>query len=251
MKVILVGTGTGVVSRRRNTPCIFMQLGEKRAIFDSGPGTLKNLLSIGVDCLNLDIIFYTHLHLDHISELAAIMFAAKIPPAIRAKTLTVYGPLGIKDYYKKIRELYKDTICTDAYELVMEEAGNKKIDIDGFKISTSPLKHHGGGMGYRIVTPKGKIVVYSGDTDYCKEIIALSKDADLLVLECSFPDRIKMEGHLTPITAGKVAAQSNAKKLALVHMYPVCDQENILDACKKEFSGEVMVGEDLMSFEVA
>ena len=121
---------------------------------------------------------------------------------------------------------------------------------DGFQISTKTLEHHDGGMGYRIITPGGNVVVYSGDTDYCNEIIGLSKNADLLMLDCAFPDEIKMKGHLSPTAAGKVAHQANVKKLVLVHMYPVCDEHDMITPCRKEFNGEVMVGEDLMRFEV-
>ena len=250
MIVTLLGTGTGIPSPRRNPPCILIKFKDRCAIFDSGPGTLKNLLGLGINYLNLDFIFYTHLHLDHVSELAAILFAAKIPPAIRKKTLTVYGPSGLKGYYEKIRELYKETIYTDAYELNLEEIENKNIDIEGFKISAATLQHHGGGMGYRIVTPGGKIVVYSGDTDYCEDVIGLSRDADLLMLDCAFPDEMKMQGHLSPTAAGKVAHQSNVKKLVLVHMYPVCDEHDMITPCKKEFNGEVLAGEDMMKFEI-
>lgn len=250
MEITLLGTGTGVPSLHKNSPCIFMKFSEKNAIFDSGPGSLRPLLQLGVDCLNLDFIFYTHLHLDHISEFAAILFAAKIPPAIRKKPLVVYGPIGLKDYYEKMMDVYKETIRTDAYKLNLEEIENKKININGYTISASTLEHHGGGMGYRIITPEGRIVVYSGDTDYCDQIAELARNADLLILECSFPDEAKMKGHLSPTTAGKIAHMANAKKLVLVHMYPVCSQYDLISPCKREFSGEVLLGEDMMRFEV-
>lgn len=250
MQITLLGTGTGVPSRHKSPPCIFMKISGKNAIFDSGPGSLRSLLQLGIDCLNLDLIFYTHLHLDHISEFAAILFAAKIPPAIRKKPLTAYGPTGLRDYYKKIKDVYKETIYTDAYKLDLEEIENKKISIDGHAISTMTLEHHGGGMGYRIITPGGRIVVYSGDTDYCDQVIELARDADLLILECAFPDELKMKGHLSPTTAGKVAHMANAKKLVFVHMYPVCSQYDLIAPCKKEFNGEVLLGEDMMKFEL-
>ncbi|MFC1621397.1 MBL fold metallo-hydrolase [Candidatus Omnitrophota bacterium] len=246
MKIRLLGTGTGVPSERRNPPSVLMEFGGKHAIFDSGPGTLPNLLRFGVDQLNLDFLFYTHFHLDHISDFAAILFAAKIPPSIRKKPLVVYGPGGLKEYYKKIMDLYKQTLYTDAYRLELREIENQTIQIGDFSITTMSLEHHDGGMGYRICTPDGKNVVYSGDTDYCDNIIELSRDADLLMLECAFPDEMKMKGHLTPIEAGKVARQSRAKKLILMHMYPVCDQYDLVSQCKKEFNGEVIAGEDFM-----
>ncbi|MDP6685763.1 MAG: MBL fold metallo-hydrolase [Candidatus Omnitrophota bacterium] len=250
MDITLLGTGTGVPSSHRSPPCVAIKFGGKTAIFDSGPGTLNNLLEIGIDCLSIDYIFYTHLHLDHVADFASILFAAKIPPRVRKKPLTVYGPKGLKDYYKKIYELYQETICTDSYKLSVEEIENKEITLGGLSISTKTLVHHGGGMGYRILTPKGKIVVYSGDTDYTKDIIELSKGADILITECSTPDEVKMNGHLTPTTAGKVAHQAKVKKLVLVHLYPICDESDIITPCKKEYSGEIIIGQDLMQFEV-
>ncbi len=250
MVITLLGTGTGVPSQYKNPPCIAVNLSGKNAIFDSGPGTLKNLLKLGVDCLNLDFIFYSHLHLDHVSDLAAILFAARIPPSLRDKELTVYGPRGLIEYYNKLKDLYKETVCPDRYKLNLEEIENKKIEVAGYKISTRTLNHHGGGMGYRLVTPSNKIMVYSGDTDLCDELMELSSQADILILECSTPDEMKMKGHLTPTGAGKVARQSNAKKLVLVHMYPVCERYDLIGSCRKEFNGKIVVGEDLMRFEL-
>ena len=250
MEITLLGTGTGVPSLRRNPPCISIKFPNKTAIFDSGSGSLKSLFQNKIDYLDLDYIFYTHLHLDHVSELSAILFASKIPPTIRKKPLAIYGPSGLNDYYKKIRELYNYTLHSDEYPLDISEIENKEIKIEGHGISTRTLKHHDGGMGYRIVSPQGKVVVYSGDTDYCDEVIELSKDADLLILECSFPDQMAMKGHLSPTTAGRIAQRAKAKKLVFVHMYPICDKYDLVAPCKKEYNGELIVGEDLMKFNI-
>ena len=90
----------------------------------------------------------------------------------------------------------------------------------------------------------------SGDTDYCQTIIDLAFDVDLLVLECSFPDGKKVEGHLTPSLAGRIAAESHCKRLLLTHLYPVCDQFDIVGQCKKIFQGHVIMGEDLMRIKI-
>jgi ribonuclease BN (tRNA processing enzyme) len=250
MIVTLVGTGTGVPSIRRNPACILVKLNDKHLVFDSGPGTLKALLQCNVDYLNIDFLFYTHFHMDHISDMGALLFAAKIPPDERKKTLTIYGPKGLKDYYARLLDLYKNTITGDTYRLELKEIENASLEIEGFKISSKPLKHHGGSMGYRITSPDNKVLVYSGDTDYCDEAIELSMEADLCILECSFPDELKMKGHLAPSEAGKIAKKAGVKKLALVHMYPVCDRYDLRGACQKEFKGEIVVPEDLTTFEV-
>jgi ribonuclease BN (tRNA processing enzyme) len=94
-------------------------------------------------------------------------------------------------------------------------------------------------VGYRIDFKEGKSFAISGDTDYCKNIVDLGFGTDLLVLECSFPDGKNVEGHLTPSMAGKIAVESRCKKLLLTHLYPVCDQYDILDQCGRSFQGSL------------
>ncbi len=105
-------------------------------------------------------------------------------------------------------------------------------------------------VGYRIEFNDGKSVAISGDTDYCKNIIDLASEVDLLVLECSFPDEKKVEGHLTPSMAGKIGLESRCKRLLLIHLYPVCDNQDILKECKRLYPSEVILGEDLMKIEI-
>ncbi len=61
---------------------------------------------------------------------------------------------------------------------------------------------------------------------------------------------MKVEGHLNAILAGKIARESNCKKLILTHFYPICDDYDILGQCKEEFSGDIILAEDLMTTEI-
>ena len=105
-------------------------------------------------------------------------------------------------------------------------------------------------VGYRIGFKNGKSMAISGDTDYCQNIVDLGFQADLLVLECSFPDGQKVEGHLTPSLAGRIGSESKCKKLLLTHLYPACDEFDIVSQCRQTFSGEIIFGEDLMRIEI-
>ncbi len=94
------------------------------------------------------------------------------------------------------------------------------------------------------------MLIYPGDTYYCNDIIDVARDVDVLLLECSYPKHIKVDGHLNPSLAGRIASESNCKKLVLAHFYPICDDYDILGQCKDEFSGEIVLAEDLMTIEV-
>ena len=112
------------------------------------------------------------------------------------------------------------------------------------------MAHISESVGYRIEFKDGKSIALSGDTDYCKNIIDLAFGVDLLVLESSFPDEKKAEGHLTPSLAGRIGLETRCKRLLLTHLYPICDQFDILNQCKQVYKGEVILGEDLMKIKI-
>jgi ribonuclease BN (tRNA processing enzyme) len=111
------------------------------------------------------------------------------------------------------------------------------------------MKHSEASIGFR-VEAGGKSLVYSGDTDYCANIVRLGQNADLLILECSFPDERKAEGHLTPAIAGRIAREASCKKLLLTHFYPVFQGHDIRKESRKEFSGEILLAEDGMKITI-
>jgi ribonuclease BN (tRNA processing enzyme) len=64
-------------------------------------------------------------------------------------------------------------------------------------IRSWPVAHIAGSIGYRVETPGGSSVAYSGDTDLCEGLVELARGADLFLCECSLPDEMKVEGHLS------------------------------------------------------
>jgi single-stranded DNA-specific DHH superfamily exonuclease len=50
--------------------------------------------------------------------------------------------------------------------------------------------------------------------------------------------------------AGRIASESRCKKLLLTHLYPVCDQFDILNQCRQVFQGQTILGEDLMRVRI-
>ena len=112
------------------------------------------------------------------------------------------------------------------------------------------MAHISESVGYRVELKDGRSIAISGDTDYCENIVELGFEVDLLVLECSFPDERKVEGHLTPSLAGRIGLESHCKRLLLTHLYPICDQVDILRQCRQVYQGETILGEDLMRINI-
>ena len=119
-----------------------------------------------------------------------------------------------------------------------------------FTVRSAPVEHNPESIAYRITSPGGYSVVYSGDTDYSESLIELSKDADILICESALPDDLRLKGHLTPSLAGDIATRAGVKKLVLTHFYPECDQTDIKQECRKTYDGPLVLAEDLMQIQV-
>jgi ribonuclease BN (tRNA processing enzyme) len=120
----------------------------------------------------------------------------------------------------------------------------------GLHLISRPVAHTPVSLGFRLTLPSGKTLVFSGDTDYCNGLVELAAGAEWLVLECSFPEGQKKEGHLTPSLAGRVAREAGAGTLILTHFYPECVGQDLNGPCSREFGGPVILAEDLMAISL-
>ncbi|MBI5183158.1 MAG: ribonuclease Z, partial [Nitrospinae bacterium] len=75
MDLIIIGSGTCVPSKRRGSPGLVIKTGRKILLFDSGSGTLGRLIQIGISYRDIDYIFYSHIHPDHVADLVPFLFA--------------------------------------------------------------------------------------------------------------------------------------------------------------------------------
>lgn len=247
--LLILGSGTGLPNARRNAPGYLLSAAGKNILIDSGPGALQRLKRYGVTYHDIDYLFYTHLHPDHTLDFASVLFASRNPQNPRRKDLVVIGPPAMEDFYNKLLALYGTSVAPELYKVIFKKAEENLLDLGFCNVSTRALEHSDGNIGFRIEIDK-KILTYSGDTDYCDNIVSLAKDADILILECSSPEGFKMKGHLVPALAGRIASESRCKKLILTHMYPLCDGYPILKQCKAHFKGKVILANDYMRLKL-
>lgn len=204
------------------------------------------MLEVGVTYRDIDMILYTHIHPDHVSDLVPIIFATKYADVPREKELLCMGGPGFKSYFEKLKKVYGHWVDPQSYKLTIKEIPQEGLLYRDLKILSKPMAHISESVGYRIEFKDRKSLAISGDTDYCQNIIDLGFEVDLLVLECSFPDGKKTEGHLTPSLAARIASESHCRRLMLYHLYPICDQYDILTQYRQVSQGEVLLSEDLM-----
>jgi len=249
-ELIILGSGTGIPSLRRGSPGLLVFSDASIVLIDSGSGTLRKMLEIGITYQDVDLLLYTHIHPDHVSDLIPILFACKNADFPRTKDLSCIGGPGFKHHFDQLKKVYGSWMDAHFYHLTVDEVCDKPLSLWDLQISSKGMAHLPGSVGYRIEFKDGKSIAISGDTDYCRNIVELAYETDLLILECSFPDEKKVEGHLTPSLAGRIALESHCKRLLLIHLYPVCDQFDIREQCKQIYEGEIILGEDLMKIRI-
>ena len=250
MQLYVLGSGTCIPTVERGPSGLALALDGHLIFFDGGGGSLRQMVKVGLDYRRVDFLCLTHFHPDHVSDFVPFLFAMNYTvDFIRLLPLHIIGPPGLENFYSQLRDLFGQWIASKTYHLYRHQATEDRLDFSDFAIETLPMLHSDSSIGFR-VEAGGKSLVYSGDTDYCENIVRLGKSADLLILECSFPDERKTAGHLTPAIAGRIAREASCKRLLLTHFYPVFQGHDILKESRKEFSGEILLAEDGMKINI-
>ncbi len=249
MKVIVLGSGTGVICLERGSPGYLLKTNKNLFLIDSGAGTLTRILQAGYTLNQIDALFYTHIHPDHVTDLVPFLFASKYGTNSRRKKLTIVGGSGFKKFFNDLSKTYQGWLIPKKYELIIKEMRGSQFKIGSVFVKTCQPQHIAESVSFRF-EERGKSVVFSGDTDFSENLIQLSKDVNLLILECSFPDSMKVKGHLTPTQAAHLAQKASPKQLVLSHFYPPSDRINILKIVRKIYSGKVVLAKDGLEIKV-
>ena len=249
MELTILGSGTAVASVRRAPPGYLLRIERDLVLIDAGPGTMRRVMQSGADPGQVTHMFFSHNHLDHTGELAPWLFASRLPSSPRRTPLTICGSAGFMKMLGALREVYGHWLDAATYELrlvTMDGAKRSSVRFGDWGAEAHAVSHIESSLACRITDGEGRVLAYTGDTDVCEALIPLARDADLLLIEASFPDGGKVEGHLTPMEAAQIASQAGARKTVLTHFYPACDAVDMLEQAGRHYKGEALLAEDGM-----
>jgi ribonuclease Z len=224
LDVLFLGTAGSAPTARRGLPATLVRRSGDRLLFDCGEGTQRQLVrSVGL--LELEEVFVTHYHADHVLGLPGMLKTFSLRQ--RERPLTVYGPVGLRRLFAGLAPLIGRT----SFEVgLVELEPNAELERDGYRIASFAVDHGLPALGYALVEEprpgefdplrarelgvapgpdfgrlqqgetvndvrpdqvmgeprRGRKVVIAGDTAPCEMTRLVAFEADLLVHEATF-----------------------------------------------------------------
>jgi len=256
MELIVLGSGTYQPELDRHASCHLVKVSGKNLVFDFGRGALDGLMKAGVNYWNIDAIFISHTHADHCEELSPflhITLAEDEKYAKRKKDMTIFGPKGLGSTVEHILRAFNLEKKTPRFKIFVKELDDSaEVKGEGWLVKCYTTEHvpELNSLAYRLEAD-GRVFAYSGDCIYCDGVWKACKNADLALIEASWPAHIKSNSHMTGVEAGKVAHESEAKKLVITHMAPsYLKDHDPRDEASRYFGKNVLVAKDMMRVKV-
>jgi ribonuclease BN (tRNA processing enzyme) len=244
-EITVLGSGTRVLLHERSMSGYAVCRADFFILLDCGNGVIRRALEAELPIVHLDAILFSHLHLDHIADLPALLWTLDGEGRQRAdRPLRLFGPPGFGNFFAQLSDIYGKWIDHLPMPVFIHEVQSERFTLGPWQIETLPMFHGIPANGYRLETD-GKILAYTGDTGVCNEIVPLARHADWLIIECAFPDGQGMPIHLTPGEVGKLAAAAECRRVLLTHFYPESLAVDIAASCRKYFSGHIELASDL------
>ncbi|WP_041243801.1 ribonuclease Z [Gloeobacter kilaueensis] len=150
MLLTFLGTSSGTPTLARNVTAIALQLPQRSSLwlFDCGEGTQHQVLRTPLRLSQLEKIFFTHLHGDHLFGTVGLL-ASRALGGAGTTPVTLYGPPGLQEYVKATLR-YSDTHINYPIHFQTVEPG-LIASSDGFTVLANSLKHRIPAFGYSVI----------------------------------------------------------------------------------------------------
>ncbi|MEL6525558.1 MAG: MBL fold metallo-hydrolase [Chloroflexota bacterium] len=258
--VITTGTGAPLPDPNRVGPQTVVVAGDQLFVFDTGPGSTRQLALTGLNLSSINALFLTHYHSDHINDLGELMLQ-HWTSAGATEPLQIYGPPGVEEVVAGFTAAYQldrvyridhhgaETMppsgfgaVANTFDLgddlmssdIVYEVGD--VQVIAFNVDHPPVVP---AVGFR-VNYKDRSVMITGDTIYSDSLITHAMGADLMVSDALNHKMSQMfadagedldnnlssvtediqESHIRPEEAALVAKEAGVNTLLITHVLP-------------------------------
>lgn len=220
MKLTVVGCGDAFGSGGRLQTCYHVETSETRFLIDCGATAMIGLNRLGIDPNGVETIFISHLHGDHYAGLVWWLLHAQ-HIARRNTPLTVVGPAGIEArFIAACDALFPGSAqVSRRFELrFLECTAGEALDVGLVRVTPYLVSHPSGAPSHALrFETAGKVLSFSGDTEWVNTLVPTSAGADLFMTEC-----YAYEGAIRYHTTWKVLEEKlpslTCKRVLLTHM---------------------------------
>jgi ribonuclease BN (tRNA processing enzyme) len=270
---VLGSGGPELQDKRASSSYLVWENGQARALIDAGGGSALRFGESGAQMSQLDVILFSHFHVDHSGDFAALIKSSWFED--RKRALPIYGPPG-NDFMPSTTEFVSDLFGDKhgAYRYLSEllvpgEEGSYLMQPHNVVASATPIAvFHSGDLSASAahvihgpvpalawrVEIGGKVIVLSGDTNGDGEgLVRLAKNADLFIAHNAVPEGVvgvERRLHMPPSVIGQIAADANVKHLVLSHrmMRTLGNEDQTQSEIRKRYSGPLAFANDLDCF---
>ena len=199
MRLTIIGSGDAFGSGGRFNTCFMVETGGRILLLDCGASSLVALKARNIDPNTIDGVVLSHLHGDHFGALPFFLLDAQLL-SLRSRPLVIAGPPGTRERLNAACEVFFPRSSTNPWKFpieIVEIAPGVPDEVLGLAIRTVEVVHQSGASSTAVrLKQDGKVLSYSGDTEWTDALLPIAKDADLFICECyAYAGRVA--GHLT------------------------------------------------------
>ncbi len=273
-RLVILGSkgGPSLRSTERMPTSNLIEIGGKLCVVDCGLGVTSRLVDAGIKLADIDNIFITHLHSDHLLELGPLLHTAWTTNL--SNRITVFGPKGTREYLNyffqslsfDINLRIKDEGRPDLRELAEIREYTEGLILNGSpRVTALKVPHPPVEECYALkMENNGWKVTFGADTTFFPPLMDFARGSDILIHEAMLVGAVeelikitnmakRLEEHLfashTPVAdVGRIAQGAEVKLLILNHLVPVAlegiNEKNWINEITKTWKGKTMIARD-------
>jgi ribonuclease BN (tRNA processing enzyme) len=219
MRLQFIGSGDAFGSGGRFNTCLHLTGARMSLLIDCGASSLVAMKKAGIDRSAIDTVLLTHFHADHFGGIPFFILDQQLNLK-RTKPLLIAGPPGLPGWYERAMALAFPGDRQLPFPLAFREVEiGKPNAFPDMTVTPYHVVHDdraGPCLAYRIET-EGKVVCYSGDTEWTEVLLEAARGADLFVCECYMFEKPR-KSHMTLSVLRQHLAEIGAKHVVLTHL---------------------------------